>query len=306
MTVYTDCVIKAENLKFSFSKGKEFIKGINIDVHQGAVYGFLGPNGAGKTTVIRLLLGLLKDDFNSIRLFGQFLSGNRINILSRIGALIEQPSLYEHISGYDNLDIVRRIRKCSHKKLDEVLEIVKLKDAARHPVKTYSLGMKQRLGIALALIGGPELLILDEPANGLDPNGISEIRDLLAHLNYRGVTIFLSSHLLAEVEKIASHVGIIHEGNMIFQGTIGDLHRLQTADLYASLLTNMNQEAAQLLSGTYSIKLLEDKLLIKIQSKEQVDQIIKLLISQNIRIHEACLMKKNLEELFLSLTQNNA
>ena len=224
-------VIETNNLVFGFSNKNIMLKKINLKVERGSIYGFLGPNGAGKTTTIRLLLGLLKDRNNSISLFGKNLLQNRIESLSKIGALIEQPSLYEHLSGYDNLEITRQLRKISKEKIDDVLQTVRLSKAAHKKVKAYSLGMKQRLGIALALLAEPELLILDEPVNGLDPGGMMEMRELLKAINKKyDTTIFLSSHLISEVERIVTHVGIINMGEMLFQGTIDDLYNLQKKD----------------------------------------------------------------------------
>ena len=171
-----EVIIETQNLEFGFNEKVQVLKNISLKVERGSIYGFLGANGAGKTTTIRLLLGLLNAPENKIQLFNRTISDNRPEILSRTGSLIEHPSLYEHLSGYDNLEIIRLVRKLSRKKVAEVLEMVKLSEVARRKVSQYSMGMKQRLGLALDLIGEPELLILDEPVNGLDPKGIVEIR----------------------------------------------------------------------------------------------------------------------------------
>ncbi|MCK5147523.1 ABC transporter ATP-binding protein [bacterium] len=216
--------IYIENLCKSFGT-VHAVKGLNLDVPGGCVFGFLGPNGAGKTTAIRLLLGLLKPDAGMLCLFGQPVKHSTPAIMRRVGALVETASSYPHLSGYQNLDILRRMRDLSTSSIDDVLEIVRLKDVANRKVKTYSLGMRQRLGLAGALLGRPELLILDEPTNGLDPAGIREMRSLIRKLpDEWGVTIFLSSHYLSEIEQTATHLGIINEGALIFQGTPGDLH----------------------------------------------------------------------------------
>lgn len=167
-----ELIIETRNLEFSFNAKHKVLKNLNLKVERGSIYGFLGPNGAGKTTTIRLLLGLLNDPEKSVQLFGSKLSENRLEIFSKIGSLIEQPSLYEHLSGYDNLEITRQIRNVNKQRVAEVLKLVRLSDAAHKNVKAYSLGMKQRLGLAIALLAKPELLILDEPVNGLDPNGM--------------------------------------------------------------------------------------------------------------------------------------
>jgi ABC-type multidrug transport system ATPase subunit len=221
-----EMIIRTDKLCFSFGKEKA-LTDVSLNVEKGAIYGFLGPNGAGKTTTIRLLLGLLEGQRQQPLVFGEMIRENRMHILSRIGSLIEQPSVYEHLSGFENLMITARYRLLGKQRVYEVLEMVKLTTQAKKKVGAYSLGMKQRLGLAMALMGKPDLLILDEPVNGLDPMGIVETRELLMHLNQAyGTTVFLSSHLLSEIEKMVSHVGIINHGNMVFQGTIADFKLL--------------------------------------------------------------------------------
>lgn len=298
-------VIETTNLAFGFSINKSILKDINLKVERGSIYGFLGPNGAGKTTTISLLLGLLRDRNNSISLFDKNLIHNRIECLSKIGALIEQPSLYEHLTGYDNLEITRQLRKISTARIDDVLQTVRLTEAAHKKVKAYSLGMKQRLGIALALLAGPELLILDEPVNGLDPSGMMEMRELLKMINKKyNTTIFLSSHLISEVEKIVTHVGIINMGEMLFQGTIGELYNLQKKDLKVHVQVDNTAAALYLLKTSYSVSDDDDCLDIIIQSREEVNEIMQLLIDNNIRIYEVTMENKNLEQLFLDMTHN--
>ena len=192
-----------------------------LRVPQGGIYGFLGLNGAGKTTTIRLILGLIRADAGSVHVFGEPFAREA---LRRIGALVEVPSLYSHLTGRENLEVTRRQLGASRSSIDRSLSIVGLERDANRLVREYSLGMKQRLGLALALLTSPDLLILDEPTNGLDPAGIHEMRELLRRMPAEyGVTVFLSSHLLSEVEQIAGSVGIIHEGRMVFQGSIGEL-----------------------------------------------------------------------------------
>jgi len=192
---------------------------ISLSIPKASIYGFLGANGAGKTTTLRLLLGLIKKQKGKITLFENDLMANRISMLKKIGSLIEQPSLYSHLSGKENLHVFGLAYPCSRKRIDEVIKTVGLTMAADKKVKAYSLGMKQRLAIAIALLHDPELLILDEPTNGLDPNGIIDVRNLIKKLNSEGRTIIVSSHLLSEVEKVATHVGIIHNGKIVFEGT---------------------------------------------------------------------------------------
>lgn len=190
---------------------QQAVDGLKLTVPPGRIYGFLGPNGAGKTTTIRMLLGLLRPSAGQIWLFGQPLHADRCRLLRRVVALVEVPSLYEHLTGRENLDVARRLLGTARAQVDRVLALVRLTGDADRPVRTYSLGMKQRLGLALALLDEPDLLILDEPTNGLDPAGIHETRVLIRELpEQHGITVFLSSHLLGEVEQVADTVGILH------------------------------------------------------------------------------------------------
>jgi ABC-type multidrug transport system ATPase subunit len=298
-------IIETQNLDFSFNTKHRLLKNLNLKVEKGSIYGFLGPNGAGKTTTIRLLLGLLNEPKNSIRLFGKKLSENRLEIFSKIGSLIEQPSLYEHLSGYDNIEITRQIRKVNKQRVAEVLEIVKLSGAAHKKVKAYSLGMKQRIGLAVALLSEPELLILDEPVNGLDPNGMVEMRELLRSINKElGTTIFLSSHLLPEIEKIVTHIGIINMGELLFQGTIHQLRNLQINQSELHLETSDNSAAFQSLKNKWNIYVDQTHLKVAYKSKEQSAQIIRDLIEMNIDVYQMIIKSKDLEELFLQMTEN--
>src|SRR5215203_12430 len=179
----SNLLIETQNLNFGFKKNNLIIKDINLKVEQGTIYGFLGPNGAGKTTTIRLLMGLLTPQYGEIKIFGKSFSNNSIDIYSEIGALIETPSLYQHLTGFDNLEITRKIKKVPQARVDEVLQVIKLTKDSKMKVKSYSTGMKQRLGVAIALLSKPKLLILDEPTNGLDPKGMIDMRELLFNLN---------------------------------------------------------------------------------------------------------------------------
>ncbi|WPC43444.1 ABC transporter ATP-binding protein [Clostridium sp. JS66] len=219
-------IIETENLTKRFG---DFISvdHINLKVAKGQIYGFLGSNGAGKTTTMRLLLSLIKPDEGAIKIFNKSILEHRSYILRRVGSLIEAPAYYGHLSAYKNLKIIAELLDIPDKKIDEVLEIVRLTQYANKPVKGYSLGMKQRLGVALALIRNPEILILDEPTNGLDPFGIQEIRKLIIDLSKNhGMTVLISSHILSEIEAVADNVGIINEGKLIFQGPMDKLKHI--------------------------------------------------------------------------------
>ena len=213
-------IVQTENLSKSFGK-EQAVSNINLKIRKGEIYGFLGPNGAGKTTTIRMLLGLMKPSSGTIKIFQKDVTRDRINILAKIGSLVENPSYYPHLTAYENLEALRKILGVPKSRIDEVLAIVRLKDAANKKVKGFSLGMKQRLGIAASLLHNPELLILDEPTNGLDPSGIIEIRNLIKRLpSEYGMTIIISSHLLSEIDQMATQVGIVSKGKMIFQDSI--------------------------------------------------------------------------------------
>jgi len=298
-------IIETQNLHFGFTKNELVLKDINLKIEKGTIYGFLGPNGAGKTTTIRLLLGLLIPSSGNIQLFDKSLATDSLKIFQNIGAMIETPSLYEHLTGFDNLQITRKLKNISNKRIDQVLEIVKLTDASKTRVKAYSLGMKQRLGLALSLLSEPELLILDEPTNGLDPQGMIETRELLFKLNKDfGTTILISSHLLSEIEKIVTHLGIIKKGKMIFQGTIPELHNLQLEHSLIQLETSNNEKAYSLLNNNYKASYNNEGIQVIFESREQVSHICKTLIYAGLDIYHFNVASNNLEDIFLTITKN--
>ncbi|MGN8071465.1 ABC transporter ATP-binding protein [Mucilaginibacter sp. SG564] len=297
-------VIRTEGLSFNFGS-QQVVKSLNLQVPEGSIYGFLGPNGAGKTTTIKLLLNLLKTQHGSIHIFGQELQKNRISILSQIGALIEQPAIYQHLSGKENLLNRALLLQVPVKRVDEMLDLVHLSNAANKKAGQYSLGMKQRLGIALALLTDPKLMILDEPTNGLDPNGIIEIRELLLKLvNQHRKTVFISSHLLAEVERMATHVGIIDGGQLLFQGSITELEALSQPLI--RIETDNSVDAANLLKRkNYPVAdVTDDYVYVPYISKEQMGDINALLIQNEYTVFSIGKQQKDLEKLFLSITQN--
>lgn len=225
-------VIETQGLTHRYAADDTALHDLALVVPAGSIYGFLGPNGAGKTTTLRLLLGLLQRQQGAIRLFGLPLEANRPAILRRIGSSIETPSLYAHLTARENLRLWQLAFGCDERRIDETLALVGLADTRAKRAGQFSLGMKQRLSLAVALLHDPELLILDEPTNGLDPHGILEMRDLLIRLNReRGTTIVVSSHLLSEVERLVTHVGIIDRGHLRFQGTLASLVAAHGQDL---------------------------------------------------------------------------
>ena len=296
-------VIDTQGLSFHFGS-QQVVKSLSLQVPEGSIYGFLGPNGAGKTTTIKLLLNLLKTDEGSIRVFEKDLQSNRISILSQIGSLIEQPAIYLHLSGKENLMNRALLLEVPESRVDEMLDLVHLKDAANKKAGKYSLGMKQRLGIALALLPDPKLLILDEPTNGLDPNGIIEIRELLIRLvSKHNKTVFVSSHLLAEVERMATHVGIIDRGELLFQGSIKDLEAISQPQVKIEI--NNTVDAANLLKkqGFTITEISDDTLSIPYTSKVQMSEINALLNRNNFQVFSIQKVHKDLEKLFLDITQ---
>ena len=216
-------IIETQNLTKSYS---DFVAvtGLNLHVPKGTVYGFLGPNGAGKSTTMKMLLGLTKPTSGSFMIDGKKYPENRVEILREVGSLIEAPAFYGNLTGEENLDIVRKILKLPKSAVSEALELVGLTQHRKKQAKKYSLGMKQRLGLASALIGKPPILILDEPTNGLDPVGIHEIRTLIRSLPQQfACTVFVSSHLLSEIELMTDNIGILNHGRLIFEGTLDNL-----------------------------------------------------------------------------------
>ncbi|MEJ7679022.1 MAG: ABC transporter ATP-binding protein [Segetibacter sp.] len=298
--------ITTDHLSFGFPNNNvKVLNDINLTVEKGSIYGFLGPNGAGKTTTIRLLLGLLPTNKSNIQIFGKPLQKNQMEIFSKIGAFIESPSLYEHLTGYDNVEITRKIKNIPGSRIAEVLEEVNLSKDSNIKVKKYSLGMKQRLGLATALLSRPELLILDEPTNGLDPNGINEIRELLIKLNKQnGTTIFISSHLLTEVEKMATHLGIIHKGHLVFQGKMQDLIADNTAGNTLLIQTDNNKKAKEILQVVYNVESNRNGMLeIQLENNAQTDQVNKLLLKNEIMVFQLQNIRHDLEKIYLSITQ---
>lgn len=273
---------------------------INLRVAKGKIYGFLGANGAGKTTTIRMLLSLIRGDEGSIRIMGQSLQRDREKILRNVGSLVEGPSYYGHLSAYKNLKIICKLLDLPEKDIDEFLDIVRLSPFARQTVKGYSLGMKQRLGIAQALIRRPKLLILDEPMNGLDPAGIQEIRNLMLSLcHQQGITIFLSSHILSEIQTIADEIGIIQNGRLIFQDSIQELEKKSPARLL--IRTENQQEAFRVLSAAGAdVVLQEGELLISLS--DEMDQARVFNILQSFSIQHMQELTVSLEDIFLNLT----
>lgn len=297
-------IIEIQNLDFYFKEFKALDQ-VNLTVPTGSIYGFLGPNGAGKTTTIRILLDLFHSKNQSVRIFGKELQRHRGGILGKIGALIENPSIYKHLSGRQNLEVIRKMVGVPKSRIDEVLKIVRLVDNADKKAKNYSLGMCQRLGLAAALLTDPELLILDEPTNGLDPSGIIEMRELIISLNKdHGKTIFLSSHILSEIEKLATDVAIIDQGKILYEGK---LQGLQDKGKGYQLTVELDKvdEAAQAVKGlNYTVSEANShSLVIPIEHRTDIPKINKALVDQGIDIYKLNSSDEDLESIFLNITK---
>ena len=299
-----ELVIETKGFTKKFSKFTA-VKDLNLKVPRKTIYGFLGPNGAGKSTTIRMLLDLIKPTGGEVYLFGKDISRYRMDILRKVGSLVEAPSYYGNLTAYENLEITRRILKVDKKEIDKALEIVNLSKWKNIKVKSFSLGMKQRLGIAQALIGPRELLILDEPTNGLDPAGVREIRDLIISLpRIMGVTILISSHILSEIEQMADYVGIIRNGNLLFQGTLDELKaRTNTQILIKATPLDKVQEFIRQMG--LGVENREGKLYV---SKGEIgtEELNRALVLKGFGVSHLSESEKSLEEIFLELTEGKS
>ena len=279
------------------------VKQLNLSVPEGAVYGFLGPNGAGKSTTLKMVLGLARPTAGEITVFGKPVTPrNRIAILKQVGSLIESPSYYGHLTGEENLRIVQTLRGAPERDIKEVLSIVRLDGQKGKQVAHYSLGMKQRLGLAAALLGFPKLLILDEPTNGLDPAGIQEMRELICSLPGQfGMTVLVSSHLLSEIDQMADHVGIIREGELVFQDTLAALHARSRHHL--ALRTTDNGQAARLLGESRIPCTPEDGyLILPLLTDADAAKLSRFLAAHRVDLLRMEERQKSLEDIFLELT----
>lgn len=282
--------------------GKAVVSDVNIQMKKGDIYGFLGPNGAGKTTTIRMLLGLAKPTYGSVRIFGMDMRRKRMEVLRKVGSLVEYPSYYGHLNAVENLETIRLLLDAPKSRIDDVLATVRLTKDAKRPVKSYSLGMKQRLGIAAALLGQPELLILDEPTNGLDPAGILEIRELINSLPGRqGVTILVSSHLLSEIDQMATRVGIIAKGRMIYQDSIGALRKRATSRIRLGVSDPENAWKV-LLSRGYQADWDRTRLTVDETSDKTVAAMVATLVKHDFAVYRVEEEKASLESIFLDMT----
>jgi ABC-2 type transport system ATP-binding protein len=297
-------IVAVHGLTFSYGTDP-IVRAVDLNIPEGAVFGFAGPNGAGKSTTIKLLLGLLTPQRGTVRIFGSDMASHRSDVLKRIGSLVEAPSLYPHLTAEENLDLVRRVRRVPAGRIGMVLQETGIVHARKKKVKEFSLGMKQRLGIAMALLHQPQLLILDEPINGLDPEGIQEFRGFLKHLvAEHHVTVLLSSHILSELEQVATHVGIISRGSMRFQGTLDELKQRQQGNLILDV--SDGRKAEELLrKKQYASRLQSDgTIAVPVTDRAAAAQINMLLVQSGIEVFQLRFEQPNLESVFLELIQN--
>jgi len=297
-----DTVLKIVNLSKNYGK-VQAVSGLDLEIAKGQVFGLLGPNGSGKTTTLGMVLGATIPLSGSFEWFGKPLEGES---LKRIGAILEHPNFFPYLNATDNLRIVARVRNVPEQDTERVLKLTGLFDRRKHKFQTYSYGMKQRLAIASAMLGNPEVLILDEPTNGLDPSGIAEIRDLITHIAEKGTTIILASHLLDEVQKVCSHVAVLQGGRKLYSGSVDDVLN-NTETIVLSAEDNEKLEAALLSYGEYlSHKTANGFIELKTRSVCRPGEINSYLFSQGITCTHLSLHKKSLETYFLELTGNHS
>lgn len=279
------------------------VNNVHLKIRPGCVYGFLGPNGAGKSTTMKMLLGLVKPTGGEILMFGRELDDrSRMQVLRQTGSLIESPSYYGHLNGRENLQIIQTLKKVPKEEIDEVLAIVRLEGQQKKKVREYSLGMKQRLGLAAALLGRPRLLLLDEPTNGLDPAGIQEMRELISQLpGHYGMTVMVSSHLLSEIDQMATDVGIIDKGKLIYQGSLQKLHDKARGSIYIRVL---NQSAAVRILDEYRepYERSGEELVFTEREDGQIANLVALLAGKGAQVTRVTEKQKSLEDIFLKLT----
>lgn len=281
---------------------KKVVDTLDLNVPEGSVYGFLGPNGAGKSTTLKMLLGLVKPTGGQIQILGKKLAPeNRLEILQQTGSLIEAPAYYGHLSGKENLQIICKLKNVPEKEIVRVMHLVRMENQMDKKVKNYSLGMKQRLGIAAALLGSPRLLLLDEPTNGLDPAGIQEIRELIRSLPEHGITVLVSSHLLAEIDQMATDVGIIDKGQLIFQDSLMILHEHSRSRILFQ--TSDNAEAFRVLNSSgMDVKWENDTFHMDNVSDDVIMEAVRRCVNADIGVFRVTEQQKSLEDIFLSLT----
>ncbi len=297
-------ILKIRNIKKAY-KNKTVLDLDEISIRQGEIYGLIGPNGAGKSTLMKIISSLIKADSASIELFGEKLSEkNKTSLLKNMGIFIEGPSYYANLSGAENMKIIQNLKGLKDSDVRTAIEYVGLANQLDKRVDKYSLGMKQRLGLAMSIAGLPPFMILDEPTNGLDPQGIKEIRNLILNLSKnKGITIMISSHILGEVEKMADNIGIINRGELLYQGKTTDFKNSFGQEI---AFKTSNNEASLNFLDEYNPKLNKDYISIKNASDLEISKIIKKLQDNNIDVYRVFDVSKSLEDLFIELTRKGS
>jgi ABC-type multidrug transport system ATPase subunit len=294
-----DLVIETRALTKRYGSGSAAVSAIDMHVRRGDVYGFLGPNGAGKTTTLRMLAGLTRPTSGTARITGQPLGSSRS--LARVGCLIESPAFYPYLTGRDNLQVVADYAGVPRSRVEDALDLVELSERARDKFRTYSLGMKQRLGLAAATLKDPELLVLDEPTNGLDPQGMADMRQLIKQIARGGRTVLVSSHLLGEVEQICTRVGVIRRGRLVAEGTIAELLQAP-ADLHVRAEPQPRAVAIlERMLGVSSVSTDNGAIQLQVDTRRAAE-INRALVEEGIEVSRLSEVQRSLEDVFLQLT----
>jgi ABC-type multidrug transport system ATPase subunit len=299
----TDLVVESAGLTKRYGSGSDSrlaVDGVSMTVRRGEVYGFLGPNGAGKTTTLRMILGLIRPTAGSVRVLGE--AAGLPHVTERVGALIEGPGFFPYLSGLDNLRVLARYRGLPDEVAQDALGRVDLARRGSDRYKSYSLGMKQRLGVAAALMGDPELIVLDEPTNGLDPAGMADMRALVVDLARGGQTVILSSHLLAEVQEICDRVGVINDGRLLSESTVAELRGGTTLRVRATPVDRALAVAMRL-AGDDGVHLTEAGLVLDL-SANAAPALTRELVAAAVDVHEVAAVERTLEEVFFAMTRN--
>lgn len=296
-----DIILNIRNLSKRYGP-VQAVDSLSLEVPKGSVFGILGPNGSGKTTTLGMLLGVTKPDSGDFSWFGKPLS---FETKQKLGAILETPNFYPYMSAVDNLKLVAQIKEIPNADIDGVLKTVNLNTRANSKFKTYSLGMKQRLAIASALLSNPEVLVLDEPTNGLDPQGIAEIRALIKEIALQGITVIIASHLLDEIEKVCTHAAVIRFGKLLFCGTVEELTGHEGVVEISSEDLTLTRMILEKMDGIDSVKLEADMLLVVLDKKISPAEINKHLVSQGIYAHHLVFRKNSLEKQFLNLISHS-
>ena len=297
-----ETILKITNLNKIFNKHLHAVKNVSFEIKKGNVYGILGPNGSGKSTTLGIVLNVVNKTSGDFEWFGGKVGTH--DALKKVGAIIERPNFYPYMTAKENLELVCKIKGTSLSKVDEKLELVGLLERKNDKFRTYSLGMKQRLAIASALLNDPEILILDEPTNGLDPQGIRQIRDIIRIIASQGTTILLASHLLDEVEKVCSHVVVLRKGEMLYQGSVHDMIENNS---FFELKSDDKEQLKLALQNHPSVEKIEEeegKVLVYLKQDIAAKELNSYLFEQKIVLEHLVKRKNSLEEQFLELTKN--